>query len=435
MARPSCAAPHLALAAAFIFPGRRSNVQGNILEGANPLTTYSCTQPPPQTLSYFNPELNATTYQEIPVKVHEIAILYNYEIRHASGIEWTDIDQAEAKKGFFQTSKEKVGSFFESLFGSNEDEEEEVDPPQNDGLANEKLAELEMFMVNEMWKELLGDTAMGFEGDSESEKCTGLTMQDGVLNRELQNTVDVDEVKVNVGDDMKLEAESPQFKLFEGTKLFGLSSEPSDLVAIDGCASRSDTCTRVLGRTSVAYAGANEYAIVQLILELLQRKMADGTFENGDALSVEFISSDGTASLSETETLTHVTARGTTIPQDAPSEEDNISKYGKLFVSLVAILGIGAIVSILMKRRRRRKLQKAGEELHEEYSVHDEEVNETGKTEEVDSGGSSRSSPAPQPQGQEDIKFDIVSSQSGDVSRVASETDEFEISLSPTNSK
>mmetsp|Transcript_29325 Transcript_29325/g.65728 ORF Transcript_29325/g.65728 Transcript_29325/m.65728 type:complete len:434 (+) Transcript_29325:162-1463(+) len=430
MARPSCAAQHLALAAAFIFPGRRSNVRGNILEGANPLTTYSCTQPPPQTLSYFNPELNATTYQEIPVKVHEIAILYNYELRHASGVEWTDIDQAEAKKGFFQTSKEKVGSFFENLFGSNEDEEEEVEPPQNDGVANEKLAELEMFMVNEMWKELLGDTSMGFEGDSESEKCTGLTIQDDVLNRELQ----MDEVNVNVGDDTMLEAESPKLNLFEGTKLLGLSSEPSDLVAIDGCASRSDTCTRVLGRTSVAYAGANEYAIVQLILELLQRKMADGTFENGDALSVEFISSDGTASLSETETLTHVTARGTAIPQDAPSEEDNISKYGKLFVSLVAILGIGAIVSRLIKRRRRRKLQKAGEELHEEYSVDDEEVNaaETGKTEE-DSGGSSRSSPAPQPQSQEDIKFDIVSSQSGDISRVASETDEFEISLSPTN--
>ena len=372
--------------------------------------------------------------------MHEIAILYNYEIRHASGVEWAEIEEAEAEKGFFQSSKEKVGSFFGNLFGSNEDEEEEAESPQNDGVANEKLVELEMFMVNEMWEELLGDTAMGFQGEFGSEECTGLAIQDDVLDRMLQSTVDVDEVKVDVGEETTPEAESPQFNMFEGTKLLGLSSEPSDLVAVAGCTSRSDTCTRVLGRTSIAYAGTNEYAIVQLVLELLQRKMLDGTFEKGDALSVEFVSSDGTASLSGTDTLTHVTSRGTAIPQDSSPEEDNISKYGKLFVSLVAILGVGAIVSTLMKRRRRRKLQAEAEErgeLHDEYSVDDEEANaaETGKTEEVDSGGSSRSSPAPLPQNQEAIKLDIVTSQSGDISRVASETDEFEISLSPTNSK
>lgn len=432
MTGPSCAVRHLALAAAFIFA-----VQGSILQDANPLTTYSCTQPPPQTLSYFNPELNKTIYQEIPVKVHEIAILYNYELRHASGVEWTVIEEAEAKKGFFQTSKEKVGSFFENLFGSNEDDDEEVESPQNDGVANEKLVELEIFMVNEMWKELLRDTAMGFEGDSGDEKCTGLAIQDDVLDRQLQTAADVDEVQVDVGNKETSEGEEPQLNMFEGTKLLGLSSEPSDLVAVDGCTSRSDTCTRVLGRTSVAYAGVNEYALVQLILELLQRKMADGSFEKGDALSVEFISSDGTASLSETETLTHVTSRGTTT-EDAPSEEDYISKYGKLFVSLVAILGTGALVSILMKRRRRRKLrEEAEEELREEYPADDEETNaaaEIGKTEEVDSGGSSRSSPTPQPQSQEDLKFNIMSSQSV-LSRVASETDEFEISLSPANGK
>ena len=157
-------------------------------------------------------------------QVHEIAILYNYELRHASGVEWTVIEEAEAKKGFFQTSKEKVGSFFENLFGSNEDDDEEVESPQNDGVANEKLVELEIFMVNEMWKELLRDTAMGFEGDSGDEKCTGLAIQDDVLDRQLQTAADVDEVQVDVGNEETSEGEEPQLNMFEGTKLLGLST-------------------------------------------------------------------------------------------------------------------------------------------------------------------------------------------------------------------
>jgi len=435
------------------------SINGQVLNSLS----FTCIPPPVQTLSFYNPELGTWSYHDLPVKIHEIAILYNYEIHHASGVTWArNEDIKEEDKGWLQSAKDEAGSWFGNIFG-NDEEEEEVTPSMAPLLGNEHLLKLEQHMTEELWNSLQVDNSMTFDGNG---TCAGLVIDEEAIvgARILQQTAstqlisDEDAVEGKetteyattgpTGADSAGTSEETQLEnAFEGTELLGLSSEPYDQVSVEGCARAADTCTAIKGQVSAAYAGTNEYGVVKIVIERIQGGIEDGSFKDypdSVALDLSFLGGGDTAQVGIGTSIQMSTARGTTVPEEPEDESNYISEYGKMFVSFCVILGVGCIVTIVIKRRRRKRREKEMHETDEEDSFAEDvegntEGNDIKKTAERDSSSSS-----PPPQNQETIQtaeedssslsqecIPVNISSPNNLSLVASASDEVEISLSP----
>jgi len=188
----------------------------------SPPESYSCITPSPQIKSYFNPLTNKTQYLPIEVKIHEIGILFNFEIRHADDVLWEkeeDDDDDGGMLGILDGAKESISGFYEKgknflggLFGGDDDdddeneneegesgqeeegEEEETedtndnsslqsDENNNNDNGEENLLLVEQRMVSEIWRILLEDQKMTW--DLESRMCAGLVIEDDGMQRQL----------------------------------------------------------------------------------------------------------------------------------------------------------------------------------------------------------------------------------------------------------
>lgn len=301
-------------------------------------------------------------------------------------------------------------------------------------------------MTEEVWNSLQADNSMTFENGT----CAGLVIEEEptVRARFLQHTAspqlmsDEDTIEgegsTENATSSQIDADSadvihrgPQLEnAFEGTELLGMSSEPYDQVSVEGCARAADTCTAIKGQVSVAYAGTNEYGVVKVVIERIKGGIEDGSFKDypdSVALDLSFLSGGRTAQVGGIGTHIQMSsARGTTVPE-ADEESSYISKYGKLFVSFIGILGVGCFVALAIKRRRRKRREKEMSDTDEEDSFAlDVEENIVGddinKTVEGDSSSSS-----PPPQNQEGRPVNISSP--NNLSQAASASDEVEISL------
>mmetsp|Transcript_24538 Transcript_24538/g.47018 ORF Transcript_24538/g.47018 Transcript_24538/m.47018 type:complete len:562 (+) Transcript_24538:321-2006(+) len=207
--------------------------------------TYSCIPPSPQIKSYFNPLTNKTQYLPIEVNVHEIGILFNYEIRHADDVKWEkeeDGDGDGGLGGILDDAKESISGFYEKgkdflggLFGGDDDdeddeeeeegesgqeeegeEEETEDTNDNSSQSNENinndngeqhLLSVEQRMVSEIWRILLEDEKMTW--DLESKLCAGLVIEDDGMQRLLStNGTGVEEGYASSEIDMEVEDNS-----------------------------------------------------------------------------------------------------------------------------------------------------------------------------------------------------------------------------------
>jgi len=165
-----------------------------------------------------------------------------------------------------------------------------------------------------------------------------------------------------------------------------------------GCSIPSRTCTSINGQISAAYSGTNEYGVISTVIDQLRTGMENGNFlTRGDllppdhpALHLEFVGSGGTFAVSGSGmSITLNTARGTQPPQEEEETppEDDLSKYGILFVCLVAVLGAGFLAAMYVrykKRKRRKGYYDEGVEMtEEEYEAN---LAMTRKTEMVEEG-------------------------------------------------
>ncbi len=176
------------------------------------------------------------------MKVHEIGILFNYEIFHGPDASWGDIESSSKSGGFL----DKAGDFFGGLFGKDDkdDEEEEDESSDRDNGSDdegaENLLELETYMATELWSNVLGDKDMTWDDDGE---CMGLKIEDDTRQRALIAT-EKQEEDVNAFERYLEETEEDQVngldeamksqESFSGTKLLGLTYEPPDVVNPDG---------------------------------------------------------------------------------------------------------------------------------------------------------------------------------------------------------
>lgn len=237
------------------------------------LVESSCAPPPPSVISYFNQKTNETLVYSTEVKVHEIGVLFDYEIRHASGVSWGEAKTKGSGKGWV----EKTTDFFGNLFGGGDDDKEGEDDGGDAGEDNdahsEELLELEEYMASEIWGSVLEDGGMTWDGET----CMGLIIEDDKRRHrrrgrrrlegdseeyyyyaadeaEQEDTVDgveqdlldvvdaVDEVEDAVDEVEDAVDEIPENgeaapivqEVFTGTKLLGLTYEPLDYVNFDG---------------------------------------------------------------------------------------------------------------------------------------------------------------------------------------------------------
>ena len=139
-----------------------------------------------------------------------------------------------------------------------------------------------------------------------------------------------------------------------------------------GCDTPATTCTSITGAVSVAYAGVNEYGVIQTIVQQLKSTMEDDTFipSENPAQTVSFRSSSGSTSIGPGEVLSLETSRGT-----EPEENDDLSRYGTLFVCLVGILGVGVIAAMYFRRKKRTQREKEMNEAGVEELGDDDEAN------------------------------------------------------------
>eukprot|EP00585_Thalassiosira_rotula_P009451 CAMPEP_0196137146 /NCGR_PEP_ID=MMETSP0910-20130528/5226_1 /TAXON_ID=49265 /ORGANISM="Thalassiosira rotula, Strain GSO102" /LENGTH=459 /DNA_ID=CAMNT_0041397567 /DNA_START=20 /DNA_END=1395 /DNA_ORIENTATION=+ len=184
-----------------------------------PPESYSCIPPSAQIKSYFNPLTNKTQYLPIEVKIHEIGILFNYEIRHADDVKWEkgEEDDEDGLLGdLLEGAKESISGFYEKgkdflggLFGGDDDEEDEDEENEesesgqegeepedandnsssqsnesnNNDDGEQNLLSVERRMVSEIWKALLEDEKMTW--DLGSKMCAGLVIEDDGIQRRL----------------------------------------------------------------------------------------------------------------------------------------------------------------------------------------------------------------------------------------------------------
>jgi len=278
----------------------------------------------------------------------------------------------------------------ESIFGSKKDVQQEEtvnDTTSSEGNASNgsgsgsddaegnQLHQLEMRMVTQLWDQILQDGNMTYVEDG---SCAGLLISEDDLERqrvllargleysrglqgEAANNTDVEgeegEAAVNVTSMEDLTASLAE------TKILGLSINPPDTVNSDGCKKPSDQCTSIHGSLSALFVGTNEYAIAQYLTYLIRSGCENGLFLTPalPALMLEF---QNTVEAEYTSVGTVVSISQEAGEED--EEEDYISKYGKLFVSMLAILGVGFVAALVIKRRKRRRRRKEEFELERE---------------------------------------------------------------------
>jgi len=474
---------------------------------------HTCSPPSPQIKSYFNPSTNKTLYCKVNVTVHEIGILFNYEINHARGVQWEDAiiygidyDNEEKDDGnWYEKTKQKTSNFFSNLFGKDDDDEDGEEEGEEDngneeegddedaseeepaaaeassagggGRNAQNLIDLEKNIMNQIWKTLLKEdnNAMTWDWqlpeDGHQRNCAGLLIEeeedaDGVEvdeeaedgnrrlvsiekwmdeeiilgMRELRQCTDgarslegddgkeagggdildtvpedvLDTVDTAFVDTASVDADTADtadtndettstvttaaVRPGPKTKLLGLTYEPLDYVNPNGCSIPSRTCTSINGQISAAYSGTNEYGVISTVIDQLRTGMENSSFltrgdllpPNHPALHLEFVGSGGTFAVSGSGmSITLNTARGTQPPQEEEETppEDDLSKYGILFVCLVAVLGAGFLAATYVrykKRKRRKGYYDEGVEMtEEEYEAN---LAMTRKTEMVEEG-------------------------------------------------
>lgn len=205
-------------------------------------TTQSCAPPPPQNTSHYNPNTNETMYYETQVEVHEIGMIYYYEIHHAEGVSWEassggsgdntsggDGGEEGSVSGTIGDWIDTAQNFFGGLFdesssssdgGQQQDDgtgEEEggEDDTNNIGGGNAKLTRLETYMAKQVWNNALNDERMTWSDDNENdddddgseEECAGLVIDDETTSATVEEEI---------------------------TKLLGLTHEPLDYVNPEG---------------------------------------------------------------------------------------------------------------------------------------------------------------------------------------------------------
>jgi len=152
-----------------------------------------------------------------------------------------------------------------------------------------------------------------------------------------------------------------------------------------GCVNPSDQCTAVHGKISATYSGTNEFGISNLIIDLLRSGMENGDFisEGGPALKLEFQTAVDISAGENSGIVVPVQTDRGTIWQVMQTEnaEDTISKYGTLFVCLLAILSVGFLVATIFKRRRKkraneRQAAEVAEEQNSNLALREEQVTE-----------------------------------------------------------
>jgi hypothetical protein len=364
-----------------------------MLEGGLADSSHSCAAPPPQIKSYLNSLTNETSTISTDVNVQEIGILFDYEIQHGDGVDWGDPDE---EKGWISQGLDKAGEFFGGLFGGGK--EEEAEEFNQDGKVivgagdGGPLLQLEQFMVDQIWSKMLEDDKMTWTQNTVSGEweCAGYEIADEERRRHLNRrnqeqdgntdweyTIDggeYEELGEATGDEEISEAVDVSDTLdtaveFSGTKLLGITSLPPDSVNYDGCTTQASTCTAVKGQVSVAYAGVNEYGVLKAVIEHLQEGMEQDTFIDTDspAQKIEFKSAGGTAPSGVGGRIIPLnTDRG----MEQPEEESPISRYGILFVCLVAVLGTCTIAALY---NRHKKGKRRAKEMDEEFEVSDED--------------------------------------------------------------
>lgn len=140
------------------------------------------------------------------------------------------------------------------------------------------------------------------------------------------------------------------------------ANEPN-FIQNEGCEKPSDQCTSIHGSLSALFVGTNEYAIAQYLTYLIRSGCENGLFLTPaiPALMIEF---QNTVEAEYTSVGTVVSISQETGEEE--EEEDYISKYGKLFVSMLAILGVGFVAALVIKRRKRRRRKKEEREMERE---------------------------------------------------------------------
>ena len=205
--------------------------------------TKSCAPPPPQNTSHFNPNTNETMYYVTEVEVHEIGMIYYYEIHHAEGVSWEETGSGSgSNNGGGESSTSVSGTigdwidtaqnFFGGLFDDNssnglqkqpEVSEEDGDTEESSnsntiGGGNANLTRLEKYMVTKVWKDALNDERMTWSttntadddddtDDGGKKECAGLVIDDETTSATVEDEI---------------------------TKLLGLTHEPLDYVNPDG---------------------------------------------------------------------------------------------------------------------------------------------------------------------------------------------------------
>ena len=175
-------------------------------------------------------------YYTTQVEVHEIGMIYYYEIHHAEGVSWEDVSDNENANGsggesvsgtigdWIDTAQNFFGGMFDDSNNSDgqsqqievtEEEGGTDESSSNIGGGNAKLTRLEKYMASELWRNVLNDDRMTWTTTStstddnagEEEECAGLGIDDETTSATVEEEV---------------------------TKLLGLTHEPLDYVNPDG---------------------------------------------------------------------------------------------------------------------------------------------------------------------------------------------------------
>ncbi|KAL7481229.1 hypothetical protein ACHAW6_006911 [Cyclotella cf. meneghiniana] len=310
--------------------------------------SFGCSPPEPLLFPIWNITVNTTTFLEIPQEVNNVLVTFDYEISHWSKFQWTTSTDGSDNK-----DSDSDGGWFSKLFGGRMLSNNNTTNVQSINSTGTSLEQLESDMVTSIWNTLLSDPNMTWHNSTG--ECAGLIISDA------------DDISMN-GDE-KSEYDEPKFD----TKLLGLTSYPSDEVNYDGCVNSSDQCTAVHGKISATYSGTNEFGISNHIIDSLRSGMENGDFisEGSPALKLEFktavdISAGGNSGI----VVPVQTDRGT-IWQVMQTEnvDDTISKYGTLFVCLLAILSVGFLAATIFKsRRNKRTKERQAAEVAEDHN-------------------------------------------------------------------
>jgi hypothetical protein len=220
--------------------GGSSSSAGSDSTASTTTQTKSCAPPPPQNTSHFNPNTNETMYYVTEVEVHEIGMIYYYEIHHAEGVSWEETGSGSGSNNgggessssvsgtigdWIDTAQNFFGGLFDDSSSNGQQQQSEVSDQEGDteessnsntiGGGNANLTRLEKYMVTKVWKNALNDERMTWRttttaddvDDGEMEECAGLVIDDETTSATVEDEI---------------------------TKLLGLTHEPLDYVNPDG---------------------------------------------------------------------------------------------------------------------------------------------------------------------------------------------------------